>query len=515
MTDNNILNKNRILMQGRSIQKKFGGQVILDSVDFNLHEGEVVLLQGSNGSGKTTLLNILTGNVVPDSGTISLMANGYKEDFVFPRRWWQNLNPFDHFLPECVSNKGVGRSWQETRLFPSIQLIDNIMVAEPKHPGENPLNVLFNPGKIRRWEHFAKDKAISRLNSLGLSGRTTSSGDKISLGQAKRVSIARAVQGGAKILFLDEPLSGLDTEGITTVIELLRSLVKEHRMTIIIIEHLWNVCHVAPIADTIWKLNEGRLSITSNHTNTISNNSNEKESFRVSDLFPEYKLSRTINLQRGAQIDIYRRLESISPPILKIENLTITLGNRMVIGYDEDKIKMKGICLSLKPGDLAILQAPNGWGKTTLMDTLAGLLPVSNGTIQLDDKDITHCPTWKRVDNGLRYLRSNSRGFTSLCVKDILQLSGNVANVTSHMHRIINSFYGQLSGGEKKNIKINSLKSEQASLFILDEPFSALDEESISNAVSIIPDLISDSKKSMLIALPSTTKNGVITSNDT
>jgi len=86
-----------VLMRARCLRKSFGGQVVLDGVSAELREGEVVLLRGDNGSGKTTLLNILSGNLEPDTGSIHFAVNGAVEHFEFPRRWWQSLNPLDHF----------------------------------------------------------------------------------------------------------------------------------------------------------------------------------------------------------------------------------------------------------------------------------------------------------------------------------------------------------------------------------------------------------------------------------
>ena len=79
---------NDIILSVHSLNKKFGGQVVLDNVSFDLQRGGVVLLRGENGSGKTTLLNILTGNLEPDSGEIHLFVDGAKEVFSWPRKLW-------------------------------------------------------------------------------------------------------------------------------------------------------------------------------------------------------------------------------------------------------------------------------------------------------------------------------------------------------------------------------------------------------------------------------------------
>jgi len=133
---------NDIMLSMENIYKQFGGNVVLDDVSAVLKKGEMVLLRGNNGSGKTALVNILTGNLEPDRGTIFYSANGHQEQFVFPRPWWKSLNPKDHFVPERVARQGVVRAWQDIRLFQSQDLITNLAVASPFHPGENPFQAI-------------------------------------------------------------------------------------------------------------------------------------------------------------------------------------------------------------------------------------------------------------------------------------------------------------------------------------------------------------------------------------
>jgi len=130
--ESGILNQEStpVLLRASGLRKAFGGQVVLDGVDLELRQGEVVLLRGENGSGKTTLLNILTGNLEPDAGEIHYSADDSPRSYSFPRRWWQDLNPWDHFRPEFVAMEGMGRTWQDVRLFHSLSLRDNIAVAQ-------------------------------------------------------------------------------------------------------------------------------------------------------------------------------------------------------------------------------------------------------------------------------------------------------------------------------------------------------------------------------------------------
>ena len=135
-----------------------------------------------------------------------------------------------------------------------------IAVADSRNPGENPLIALFAPGRANRREAEICQQADNMLARLGLAGREDSSGDMISLGQSKRVAIARAVAGGARILFLDEPLAGLDQQGITDTLSLLAVLVKEHRLTLVIVEHVFNFTHLHHLVNVHWAIAEGRIT---------------------------------------------------------------------------------------------------------------------------------------------------------------------------------------------------------------------------------------------------------------
>ncbi len=222
----------KAVLRVHGLSKSFGGQRVLDDLSIDLNQGEVVLLRGDNGAGKTTLLNILTGNLEPDAGVIQTHAQGFSESFSFPSRWWHNLNPFNHFTPERLAREGIGRTWQEVRLFSTADLLDNLCVAVPNQIGENPLSSLARYNRMATQEKTIRCNSQILLDKVGLAGRENSSADKISLGQSKRVAITRAVQAGAKILFLDEPLAGLDAKGIEEVLGLLKEISQSKNMTL-------------------------------------------------------------------------------------------------------------------------------------------------------------------------------------------------------------------------------------------------------------------------------------------
>ena len=500
-----------VLLRVEGLRKSFGGQIVLDGIDLELRQGEVVLLRGENGSGKTTLLNILTGNLEPDAGVIHYLADGSPRAYRFPRRWWQELNPFDHFTPEFVAQEGMGRTWQDVRLFGSQPLRDNIALAAPSHPGENPALALFAFGRSNRREAQINREADAMLARLGLAGRESSSADMISLGQSKRVAIARAVAGGAHILFLDEPLAGLDRQGISDVIAFLKSLVHDRNLTLVIIEHVFNQSHLEGLVTTDWLLEKGKLhrngtaskkqpAATSSRPLTVSNRP------AWFDLLAGDGSEVTDEpLPRGAILTRIRRPDRFkveAKPVLEISDLVVKRGPRVVIGLD-DQGNSTGLDLTLYEGEIAILQAPNGWGKSTLFAAISGIVPSNRGMIRIQGDAADNIPTWERVHRGLRVLSSDHNTIPSLRESEVLALAGNgraTLKPVSHQDLCCAS----LSGGQRQRVALSALLSslESRSVVLLDEPFAALDETS---CVVATHSFLASPFAACLIALPKET----------
>ena len=466
-----------ILMRAEGLRKIFGGQVALNNIELSLREGEIVLLQGVNGSAKTTLLNILTGNLAPDAGTIHLSANGTQEVFHFPKRSWQDLNFFDRFTPEHFARKGVGREWQDIRLFSSQNLRDNLAVAAPRHIGENPLSVIFRGKAVAENERHVCSEASVSLAKLGLHDREFSSADKVSLGQAKRAAIARAVHAGARILFLDEPLVGLDEAGTVQVLDMLKDLANRQRLTLVIVEHVFNVSRILAFATSVWTLKNSSLSVES--PVAVKKQLAELSSGPVAEiqkrLAPGAVLAQKTNLN-GAELLIFsQNKRTDNPPLLEVKDLVVYRGNRLVLGSRDELGNVHGISFALHRGDTALMLAANGHGKTTLAESLAGLVKIASGQIRFDGVPIEQMPVWERAARGLLFLPARNHTFADLSVAESLKLAGiNICpqSLKPLLHRRVS----QLSLGEKQRLAFEcALRRKNYILGVLDEPFSALD----------------------------------------
>lgn len=230
-------------VEARDVVVAFGGQTVLDGVSFALNAGEMGLLRGENGSGKTVLFNVLSGYMRPDRGDVRIEVNEFC------------VNPAVS-SPEHLARRGVGRLWQDIRLFPTMTVLDNVLAGTSGLWGENPVLAVFARGKVRRQERQARARALDNLAAFGMADRAHSSCDMLSVGQMKRVALARLLQMEASLLLLDEPLAGLDDDaGAELVGDLAR--LRDVGKTILIVEH--RAIALLGVADRVWHLHEGRF----------------------------------------------------------------------------------------------------------------------------------------------------------------------------------------------------------------------------------------------------------------
>ncbi|HLP57825.1 MAG TPA: ATP-binding cassette domain-containing protein, partial [Candidatus Deferrimicrobium sp.] len=418
--------KQKTVLSTEGLKKSFDGQEVLMDVNIDLQRGDIVLLRGDNGSGKTIFLNTLTSNLEPDASTINIYANCTDEHFHFhfPRKWYHNLNPFDHFTPERVSREGIGRTWQEVRLFPTLNLQDNIALSYPGQKGEGPICALIR--SFKEQEKHNLNISRERLEKLGLKGREKSSADMISLGQSKRTAIGMALQAGAKILFLDEPLAGLDAAGIKDIIEQLKLIAREKQITLVIVEHIFNMPVILEIADKVWILKNGKI--------TIETPGQVKEEFHITNGF---RIQEWIWTKRCKHYHKTRRRkrtppllgavlkkfalsgENAGPMVLEVKDLVVKRGKRLVIGEKLPGGDIKGVSFKLCEGELVLLEAPNGWEKTIFFEALAGLIPIDQGVIHFYDQNIDTVPSRERVKKGIRFLQARENIFPGLTVKEM------------------------------------------------------------------------------------------------
>jgi ABC-type branched-subunit amino acid transport system ATPase component len=226
-------------VQCLELTKSFGGVKAVDRLSVSFEPGRVTALVGPNGAGKTTLFHLISGSLRPDAGEIQYCS----------RR-------IDRLKPWQIARIGVGRLFQDVRVFNKISVLDNVRVAFSRQQGENPLWALIARHRVNQQEVDLLVEARKWLEFVGLGGLENVTAESLSYGQQKLLAVARLLAAGADVFLLDEPTAGVNQVMVRSLLTLVQELAAEGK-TIVIIEHNMNV--VAEVADWVFFMDEGRI----------------------------------------------------------------------------------------------------------------------------------------------------------------------------------------------------------------------------------------------------------------
>jgi branched-chain amino acid transport system ATP-binding protein len=221
-------------------------------------ERKVSILIGPNGSGKSTLINVISGLYSPDSGKI-----------IFDNK------DITDFAPHKLYKMGIARTFQIPALFWNLTVLENLLIAEKNNPGESFLRSLLN-SFWKDSERKAMEKASRILELLGLSGLWNQPSFKLSGGQMKLVEIGRALMSDAKLLLLDEPVSGVNPTLAHEIFSRILKLRDELGLTFFIVEHRLDIA--LKYVDEIFAMALGKL-IASGLPDEVMNNKKVIEAY--------------------------------------------------------------------------------------------------------------------------------------------------------------------------------------------------------------------------------------------
>ena len=232
------------LLKVDDLVKNFGGLTAVSNVNMQLNDNELVALIGPNGAGKTTLFNLLTGVIVPSSGSITFRS----DDGTIP------LNGKKAFK---IANLGLARTFQNIRLFKELTVLDNVLIAMTAHYKEGFLQSIFRLPKYYKTEARIRTEAIDLLKIFELENDTAKLAKNLPYGIQRRLEIVRALAMKPKILFLDEPAAGMNPEETADLTRLIRKVQQEFHITVLLIEH--DMSLVMNLAERIYVLDHGSL----------------------------------------------------------------------------------------------------------------------------------------------------------------------------------------------------------------------------------------------------------------
>ena len=229
---------NGALLVAEQVRKEFGGLVATNDVDFTIPRESVVSLIGPNGAGKTTFFNMLTGVYKPTAGTIT-----FDGEDVTGRP------------PHAITERGIGRTFQNIRLFQNMTALENVMVGMHCRLKGGIIGSIIRTPRIRREEKEAREVGRELLEFSGLRNKNDEISRNLSYGDQRRLEVARALATKPKLLLLDEPTAGMNPQETADFTSFVNRLRDEQKLTVLMIEHDMRV--VMNISDRVTVLDYG------------------------------------------------------------------------------------------------------------------------------------------------------------------------------------------------------------------------------------------------------------------
>ncbi len=246
------------ILSVQEVRKSFSSLHALDGVSLEVAERKISILIGPNGSGKTTLINVISGLYKPDSGRVYFEGKDITD-----------------VMPYKLYRIGLARTFQIPALFWKLTVLENLLVAEKYNPGESFLSSLVK-GFWEGEEIAATEKASRILQLLGLSQMWDQPAYNLSGGQMKLVEIGRALMADAKLLLLDEPVSGVNPTLAHEIFSRILKLRDELGLSFFIVEHRLDIA--LKYVDEIFVMAQGRL-VASGLPEEVMNNKNVIEAY--------------------------------------------------------------------------------------------------------------------------------------------------------------------------------------------------------------------------------------------
>ncbi len=218
---------------------RFGGLIAVNELDMSVRRGEIYGLIGPNGAGKTTVFNLLTGVYKPTSGEI-----------YFQGKRIDGLRSYE------ISRRGVSRTFQNIRLFPSMSVLENVMTACHRHAKQNLVDAVFRLPRFERDEREHREFALELLEIFDLARVKDEGGTSLPYGSQRRLEIVRALATRPQLLLLDEPAAGMNPSEQEGLMGLIKRIRDRFSLTILLVEH--NMKVVMGVCERIQVLDYGK-----------------------------------------------------------------------------------------------------------------------------------------------------------------------------------------------------------------------------------------------------------------
>jgi len=262
------------VLKVENITMQFGGVVAVDSLSMEVNEGEIVAIIGPNGAGKTTAFNVITGVYAPTNGKVYFDGECVVENHPHGKMKKQykgsHVNEYSKVIepsPDQLTKLGMSRTFQNIRLWKSMTVFENVLIAKHLKRTSNLFTATFRINTAE--EQRQRDEVHNLLRIVGLEDVENEVATSLPYGKQRRLEIARALASQPKLLLLDEPAAGMNPQETQELTKFIAEIRDKFNVTILLIEHHMDL--VMDISDRIYVLDFGRL-IASGTPDEIQNN---------------------------------------------------------------------------------------------------------------------------------------------------------------------------------------------------------------------------------------------------
>jgi ABC-type branched-subunit amino acid transport system ATPase component len=464
------------------VHKAYGGVKALEACDLEVHEGEINGLIGPNGSGKTTLFNVITGYERIQQGEVRLRGA-----------------EITNAPPDRIFGMGIGRTFQLTRLFTRLTVLENMLVATQRREG-------WLRGVLRlAGSASEKRRALELLDFVGIARLAYEPAGNLSYGQRKLLELASLLVADPAILLLDEPAGGVNPTLITHLGDRIKELNRDGK-TIVVVEH--NMEFVMSLCARITVLSQGTALVSGRPAEVRTNPAvldaylgGEDDASTQLELAEEagHLPAVTVTPMRTAPPE---RLGD-SPTLLSLRNITA--------GYGGGDI-LKGISLEVPRGSITCVVGPNGAGKSTMMATISGLLHPREGEITFDGDLVSGLTPKQILTRGISQIPQAHSLFGEMTVRENVEMGAFTVNdraLVAQRLKAVEELYpivrdradekaGRLSGGQQRLVEFARCLMLDPTLIMLDEPSMGLDPQTRQMVFEMI-ELMNQRGKTILL----------------
>jgi branched-chain amino acid transport system permease protein len=488
------------LLQLTDVRRHFGGVHAVDGVSLEVEEGTIFGLIGPNGAGKTTLVNLVTGYIRSQSGSILLTPPRLAGE----RRGGGTVGAIElaRRPPHTIAGLGIARTFQTLRLYRNLTAIENVLIGMHTRRRDDTLQQLLPLRPLMRLDDERLAEARLLLQTVGLN--PDRHGDRrastLSYGDQRRLEVARALALKPKLLILDEPAAGMNPAEKDRVRELIQQL-NADGLTVLLIDHDMRL--VMGVCQRIVVLNFGR-KIAEGPPATVSN-----DPAVVTAYLGSHAQESTSHVPGSEDMDVAatsKPAASSEPasPLLEVRDLEVAYGAIKAV---------RGVSFGVGKGEIVALIGANGAGKSTILNTLSGVLRPHAGIARFGELDLTTAAPDKIVRAGLAQVPEGREILARLTVRENMELGAWARRDRGAAHREIDELMkqfpilgqrhnlpaGQLSGGEQQILAIARGLLARPRLLLLDEPSLGLAPQMVDTVFEVIQRIHSEGVTILLV----------------